>query len=300
MAGDLVPTDRTVWADRIRIHMTRTVEAVIATGTTLVEAKAALNHGDWLPLLAEVGMSARTAQMLMAIANSPLANACHARILPTGDITTLYHLTRLEPERLEAAIREGAVRPDLSRREAVQLTAKTLTGPAPALPSGKFNVILADPPWRYENAVDPSRFIENHYPTMSLDEIKALAIPAADDAVLYLWVTTPKNAEGLEVMEAWGFKYRTGMVWVKDKIGMGYYTRQRHELLLIGRRGDYPVPEPGVRPDSVIEAPRGRHSEKPSLVYDLVEAMYPAASKLEMFARRQRPGWTAWGNEAAA
>ena len=109
---------------------------------------------------------------------------------------------------------------------------------------------------------------------MTLDEIKALTIPSADDAVIFLWVTSPKLAEGLEVMDAWGFSYRTSMVWVKDRIGMGYYARQQHEFLLIGRRGSLPVPDPEDRPASVVTAARGEHSAKPDEFYDLIERMY--------------------------
>ena len=170
--------------------------------------------------------------------------------------------------------------------------------PTPPLPAGQFHVLYADPPWRYDFAASPDRRqIENHYPTMTLAEIKALDIPASDDAVLFLWATSPKLAEALEVIEAWGFEYRTCMVWVKDKIGMGYYARQRHELLLVAKRGNLPVPEPGLRPDSVIEAPRLDHSAKPPVVYDMLESMYPEATKAELFARNQRDGWTGWGNE---
>jgi N6-adenosine-specific RNA methylase IME4 len=115
---------------------------------------------------------------------------------------------------------------------------------------------------------------------------------------MFMWATSPLLPLALEVMEAWGFSYRTCMVWVKDKIGMGYYARQRHELLLIGRRGNLPVPEPANRPDSVHQAPRTEHSKKPHLFYDLIEAMYPHMPKVELFARRPREGWAAWGNQA--
>lgn len=108
-----------------------------------------------------------------------------------------------------------------------------------------------------------------------------------------------KLTEALQVMDAWGFDYRTCMVWVKDRIGMGYYARQRHEILLIGRRGNLPVPEPADRPDSVIEAPLGRHSEKPSIVAETIVRMYPHLPRVELFARQARLGWDAWGNEAA-
>lgn len=163
-----------------------------------------------------------------------------------------------------------------------------------------YSVIYADPPWRYEHAPDDTRQIENHYPTMSLDEIAALDVPAADDAVLFLWVTSPKLEEGLHVLRSWGFDYRTSLVWVKDRIGMGYYARQRHEFLLVGRKGVLPVPDASARPDSVITAVRGEHSAKPDVVYDLIEAMYPSFQRVELFQRRPRDGWDGWGNQAEA
>jgi len=162
---------------------------------------------------------------------------------------------------------------------------------------GPFDVLYADPPWRYEQIRTDNRAIENHYPTMSLDEICALHPPALDDAILFLWATSPKTGEAMEVIQAWGFDYRTQMVWVKDKIGMGQYVRQRHELLLIAKRGDMPTPETSSRPDSVVEAPRTGHSEKPALFYELIESMYPGRRYGEIFARQPRPGWASWGNE---
>lgn len=184
--------------------------------------------------------------------------------------------------------------------EKAQKVAEIRSRPVPKLDAtGPWPVIYADPPWRYEDA-EPTRAIENHYPTMTHAEICDLTIPAADDAVLFMWATSPKLTEALAVMEAWGFTYRTCMVWVKDRIGMGYYARQRHELLLIGKRGNLPVPEPSDRPDSVIEAPLGRHSEKPSVVAETIANMYPHLPKVELFSRQARLGWDAWGNEAAA
>jgi ParB-like chromosome segregation protein Spo0J len=89
------------------------------------------------------------------------------------------------------------------------------------------------------------------------------------------------------------------IVWVKDKIGLGYFVRNQHELLLVATRGDMPSPSPGNRPPSVITAPRREHSRKPDEAYELIERMYPELPKLELFARQQRPGWAAWGNETS-
>lgn len=170
-----------------------------------------------------------------------------------------------------------------------------------APPEGKFSLIYADPPWRYEHVRTESRAIENQYPTMDLDEICALPIPdvAHDDCVLFLWATSPKLWESMRVIDAWGFTYRTCAVWDKQKIGMGYYFRQRHELLLVAAKGALPVPEASERVSSVIVAPRAEHSRKPDVVYELIEAMYPDTTKIELFCRRPREGWSAWGNEVA-
>jgi len=196
--------------------------------------------------------------------------------------------TEIKVQRREARIVEKA--------KAVAEIAGRTTMPLESL--GPFPVIYADPPWRYEHIETTSRQIENHYPTMTLDEIKKLDVPASDDSVLFLWVTSPKLVEGIDVMEAWGFEYRTCMVWVKDRIGMGYYARQQHELLLIGKRGSLPVPDPEDRPSSVVTATRSEHSAKPDEVYDLIERMYPLRERCELFQRRPRDGWSGWGNQA--
>lgn len=175
--------------------------------------------------------------------------------------------------------------------------------PSRPLPVGLFRLLYADPPWRYEHIETESRAIENQYPTMSLDEICAIEVPAAQDCVLYLWATSPKLAEAMKVIESWGFSYRTCAVWDKEKIGMGYYFRQQHELLLVAAKGALPVPEPSNRASSVIRIKRGgMHSRKPVEVIELLESMYPAFTKkdrLELFTREPRAGWAEWGNEPA-
>lgn len=169
----------------------------------------------------------------------------------------------------------------------------------PTLPIGKYSVIYADPPWKYEFSETTSRKIENQYPTMPLEAIINLPVPniAANDCVLFLWVTSPKLTEGLAVLEAWGFEYKTCAVWDKQKIGMGYYFRQQHELLLVGKKGNPPVPEPSNRVSSIITRPREKHSKKPDRVYEIIEGMYPAAKKIELFSRSPREGWDSYGNQ---
>ncbi|MDP9307558.1 MAG: MT-A70 family methyltransferase [Actinomycetota bacterium] len=171
--------------------------------------------------------------------------------------------------------------------------------PAPPLPQGPFELAYADPPWQLGNP-DGRWAPENHYSTLSVEEICALTLPVGESAVLFLWAVNGLLDPAQEVMRAWGFAYKANIVWVKPSIGLGKWTRNRHELLLVGCKGGYPPPDPEDLPDSVVEAPRGKHSQKPEVFYRLIERMYPRASKLELFARTSRPGWVAWGNEVAA
>lgn len=175
----------------------------------------------------------------------------------------------------------------------VEMNTTPLAGPK------RYNVIYADPPWRYEHSISTSREIENQYPTMSLEDICNLPINkiAGTDCVLFMWATSPKLTEAMEVLRAWGFEYRTNGVWVKDKIGMGYYFRQQHELLLVATRGNIPTPAPEDRVSSVIEAPRTDHSKKPEQVYEIIERMYGDLPMIELFCRNRREGWEAWGNQ---
>ena len=166
------------------------------------------------------------------------------------------------------------------------------------LPAGPFDIIVADPPWRDDFGVTSGRAVERHYPTMSLADICALQLPAAKSALLFLWTTPPMLQQGLAVMKAWGFCYRTHGVWVKDRQGTGKWFRNRHEPFLLGKRGAFRCPKTAM--PGVIEAQRRRHSQKPEKLQDIIEETFPGFRYLEMFARRGRPGWTVWGNEVEA
>jgi N6-adenosine-specific RNA methylase IME4 len=164
----------------------------------------------------------------------------------------------------------------------------------------RFPVLYADPPWRFEpysRDTGMDRAADNHYPTMTIDKIKELSIPALDDAVLFLWATAPMLIEAIDVMRAWGFTYKSQMIWAKDRIGTGYWARNKHEILLIGTRGSIPAPLPGTQPESLITASVAEHSRKPEVFYDIIETMFPGVPKLEMFARNTRNGWHGWGKE---
>ena len=236
-----------------------------------------------------------------------LVKAMDSGALSINLASKLAERPRADQQRIATAVLSGedarnAMR-ELHRDERVARLAEIVKGNA-ALDGGvgRHPVIYADPPWRYEHAESRTREIENQYPTMELDAICALPVQdvTTDDAVLFLWATSPKLAEALRVVEAWGFVYRTCMVWDKERIGMGYYARQQHELLLIATRGQPPAPAPEARPPSVIRAPRGEHSAKPERFYEIIEAMYGPLPKLELFCRSPRAGWKVWGNQSAA
>jgi N6-adenosine-specific RNA methylase IME4 len=173
-----------------------------------------------------------------------------------------------------------------------------------ALPKKKYGVILADPEWRFEpwsRETGMDRAADNHYPTSPTDVIAArdVASMAADDCVLFLWATVPMLPHALLVMAAWGFAYRSNFAWVKDRIGTGYWNRNRHELLLVGVKGNVPAPAMGDQWESVLTAPVVEHSAKPDRFLEMVEAYFPRLPKIELNRRGEaRPGWDAWGDEA--
>lgn len=162
--------------------------------------------------------------------------------------------------------------------------------------TARYSTLVADPPWPYANVATRGA-AENHYPAMAVEEICGLPVSdwAKPDSHLYLWVTNGFLREAFVVMEAWGWTYRTTLVWAKPQMGLGNYFRVGTEHVLFGTRGELPT-----RSRSLVnwfEAPRTRHSVKPEAFYTLVEQASPDPY-LEMFARKARPGWDRWGNEA--
>lgn len=212
-------------------------------------------------------------------------------------------VARGRSEILKAAKEIRASEAVVKRDERIERIAEISKGNAKLGTGQRYPVIYADPPWRYENPPmgATNRSIENHYPTMTLDEICALPVGdlATDDCILYLWATAPKLAECMQVVKAWGFDYRTNIVWVKDKIGMGYHARSQHEILLICKRGSIPPPAVADRVSSVVFADRSAHSAKPAAFYELIESFYPSLPKIELFCRSPRDGWAVWGNQSS-
>jgi len=176
---------------------------------------------------------------------------------------------------------------------------------------GGFSTILADPPWRFSNRtgkVAPEHRRLDRYSTMSFEAIKALPVSevAAKNAHLYLWVPNALLPDGLDVLNAWGFRYVSNIVWAKrrkdggpDGRGVGFYFRNVTELLLFGVKGSMRTLGPGRSQVNMIETRKREHSRKPDEQYELIEACSPGPF-LELFARHPRPKWTVWGDESAA
>lgn len=174
----------------------------------------------------------------------------------------------------------------------------------------RFATILADPPWRFQNStgkIAPEHRRLSRYGTLSLDEIKALPVAgiAADTAHLYLWIPNALLAEGLAVMSAWGFTYKSNIVWHKirkdggsDGRGVGFYFRNVTELVLFGVRGkNARTLKPGRTQVNFLATRKREHSRKPDELYPIIEACSPGPY-VELFARGQRKGWKTWGNQA--
>lgn len=166
---------------------------------------------------------------------------------------------------------------------------------------GPYDIIYADPPWKFSSnsASKPGRNAMRHYPCMTDAEIAALPVGdvVAKHALLVMWTTSPMLVRSLEIPKAWGFEYVSQMVWVKERIGTGFWVRNRHEQVLIHKRGRFPCPRPAPFKDSVIEGGQREHSRKPEELPNMIDLAWPGARKLEMFARRTREGWDAWGNQ---
>lgn len=168
----------------------------------------------------------------------------------------------------------------------------------PPLPEGKFNVIYADPPWKYnDELIEGYGAATHHYPVMAIEELCRLEVPSADNSVLFLWVTSPLLEDSFEIVNTWGFQYKTSFVWDKVKHNFGHYNSVRHELLLVCIKGQFPPVAKKLYDSVITEERSARHSQKPKVVYEIIETLYPNGKYLELFSRTKRDGWKMWGNE---
>jgi N6-adenosine-specific RNA methylase IME4 len=180
----------------------------------------------------------------------------------------------------------------------------------PAFPGQKYRVLYIDPPWKYGDQLVMDRYgaAERHYPTLSIQELCDLTDPqgrrvvevAEDNAVLFLWVTSPLLSECWAVIRAWGFEYKASFVWDKEQHNWGHYNSVRHEFLLVCTRGSC-LPDVPTLKDSVQSIPKtSKHSEKPEEFRAIIDELYPHGKRIELFARgnyQEDEDWDVWGNE---
>lgn len=183
------------------------------------------------------------------------------------------------------------------RRLKIEVQIEALGREALELPSGPFRVIVADPPWHYDlREDDPSHRATLPYPSMTIDAIKAMGVCdiAAKDSVLWLWTTNAHLREAFEVVDAWGFNYKTTLTWVKSRMGIGSWLRGQTEHCLFAARGNPTVNL--TSQTTVLHGPVRAHSQKPDEFYEMVETLCPG-NRVDVFARTRRPGWATFGDE---
>jgi N6-adenosine-specific RNA methylase IME4/predicted transcriptional regulator len=231
--------------------------------------------------LIEAGMSQRAAAKVLGVSHSTVRADLEENLPQSGRKSSTGSAATTE--------RRAEVAADASA-----------SGVAPT-PTEKYRIVYADPPWSYGNT-QPDYHTEqrDHYPVMELQAICDLPVAewVEDDAVLFLWVTSPILEEAFDVIRAWGFNYKASFIWDKIKHNMGHYNSVRHELLLICTRGSC---QPDVKTliDSVQSIERSnKHSQKPVEFYDIIETIYTHGRRLEMFSRERREGWEAYGHIA--
>lgn len=203
-----------------------------------------------------------------------------------------------EQDKLAEKLSSGEAKSLVDARRLV--VKENMVEPEPLSTDIKYRVVYADPPWSYGNRlVEGYGAAENHYPVMSIEELCDLPVDdmTEDNAVLFLWTTSPLLKESFEVIEAWGFEYKTSFVWDKVRHNMGHYNSVRHEFLLVCTKGEC-MPDVQKLFDSVVVQERSKtHSEKPEIFREMIDTLYTHGKKIELFARKTVDGWETWGNQ---
>ncbi|TDX64014.1 N6-adenosine-specific RNA methylase IME4 [Methylosinus sp. sav-2] len=274
---------------------------------------AARRLGELLIELAEAGERATRGRPKMS---QPATFSLESLNLTRSDSSRCQELARLPPEQFEtsvdAAVSESVracsmtrAERQMEKRQRRAARERELGAKIAAWPTKRYGLIYCDPAWRFETHSEAGldRAADNHYPTMTLDAIMALDVPsiAADDCVIFMWVTGPFLRHGFTVMEHWGFEYKARFVWDKVVAGNGYWVLDDAEELLIGVRGCVPCPAHGDQKYNAMQHEmKGAHSAKPDRFAEIIESYFPSLPKIELNRRGPpRPGWDAWGNEAS-
>lgn len=262
------------------------------------------SRGDWQSRIDQAvdstGLTLKTLQNVRAIgAIEPSRRVATVAFSLHGEVAGLAPTE--QTAWLERAESEGWTQREL--RQAIKAHKRTKIIEGQALLAGQYRVVYADPPWLYGDRPPSGSGAQEHYPGMTIDELCKLPVASHvyRDAVLFLWVTAPfmlLNPGPREVIEAWGFEYKTGAVWDKVRSGGGHYFAVKHEHLLVCTRGSCVPDRPSPSPDSVQTIRReGEHSEKPAEFRKIIEGLYDGPY-LELFGRKKVPGWTVFGNDA--
>jgi N6-adenosine-specific RNA methylase IME4 len=319
---EVEPRTAADYAAKITACCISSVEAILEIGRLLTSGKAVLPHGEFEAMVEnDLPFGARSARMLMAVAGDPrLQIGTTGSVLPPS-WRTLYEISRLDDTTFQARIADGTICPDMVRSDLALAvkeerraahSARTLNcGTVENLHQlnsfgFKAAAILADPPWKFVTRSErgEGRSANQHYRTEGVEQIKRLPVSqlAADDAVLFLWVLDWCPTQALEVVEAWGFRHKTtAFTWAKLNesgegwhMGQGYWTRANPEACWLCVRGNPKRLYDDVR--QLVVAPVMEHSRKPDEIYDRIERLVEGPY-LELYARRERPGWVSWGDE---
>lgn len=296
-------------------HM-RSKEAKLEAANNLTEARLRIERhtGAQIPQMQHAGLLARRGQPEKENLNRASFLSDYA--ISHAQSAMWQKLARIAPDVFEDYIATGKENAwELSTAGLLwyaRQQAMAKPDDAPPLPDGIFRVIYADPPWLYTaeqhgkgsdqySKIGQDTVLATHYPSMPTEAICALPVKdiAADDAVLFIWTTSPKLFETADVIKAWGFTYKASIVWDKVKHNVGHYVSVRHEFLLIATRGKC-LPDSRTLHDSVISIERTEHSVKPAYFRELIDEMYTPQGndRIELFARGDLPdGWQGWGNE---
>jgi N6-adenosine-specific RNA methylase IME4 len=325
-----------------RRHLNPSQRAMVAAGianmrqgerTDLGEPSANLQKVSLEQAAEDAQVSPRSAATAREVIKTGIGDLQDAVRQGKASVSAAAEIARLSQDEQKRVLAEIAAQPETKRafistvkelrrerqdekRSARETREADLGAKQAALPDRRYGVILADPEWRFEpwsRETGLDRAADNHYPTSVTEVIAArpVATIAATDSVCLLWATAPMLPHALAVLAAWGFDYRTHIIWRKAEpaspgssrtgrpvLGTGYWFRNAHEILLVGVRGNPPCPAMGDQWPSIVDAPPLKHSQKPDWQYELLETYFPNLPKIELNARRARKGWDAWGLEA--
>ena len=306
-AGDN-PLSYVVSLNLKRRHLDESQRAMVSARlATLADGQRQVGKFSYVPTQAQAAKMLNVSDRSLRDAKTVLTKGTKPLIMAVEDSKIAVSIAAKLTDQDEATQSEAVANPDkaahivkLKTREGHEADLATQIR---ALPTKKYGLILADPEWKFvvrSEETGNDRAAANHYATSALAEIKARDVPSisADDCVLALWATVPMLPQALEAMAVWGFEYRSLCIWLKDKVGTGYWFRCVLELLLVGVKGDMPSPAPGTQWESAFDADVGEHSEKPLAAYELLESYFPHIPRIELNARRKRDGWDVWGAEA--